>query len=97
MKISRRCMLSFILTIIFVLVLPAQSLNSLHPQVKRKIDPLLQNAISVKERFPSRPMLSVESYAPGARLSTAAGDVVAVLIQSPTDVRDYVQVPLEAR
>ena len=91
MKTPYRVFLLLTFIVVPVIVLYAQSINTLQPHVRNKIDPLLQQVIVLKEQSPKRLLKTIESYAAGTRLSTTTGDVVAVLIQCTHDIHEYIR------
>ena len=69
----------------------SQSLNLLEPSAKRKVDPLLQQSILSRERFPDQAVTTIEYHAAGTRATKQLGDMVGVLIESSADITQFVR------
>ncbi|HLA69342.1 MAG TPA: choice-of-anchor D domain-containing protein, partial [Bacteroidota bacterium] len=83
--------IAFALLILLSVQSFSQSLNLVEPSARRKVDPLLQQSLLSRERFPDQAVTAIEYHAAGTRAAQEMGDMVGVLIESSSDITPYVR------
>ena len=79
----------FLFTLAAITMLQAQNFENLTTLQKKKIDPLIRQA--VVQRSIGRKITSMRTLAAGSCLPTSVGEATSVLIQASSDIGDYIR------